>query len=191
MRKIVLVILVLLIPTVVSAIPKAVEIAGEAVIIAGEAWNIDEEAGASLPWQLISGSVADCPSCGVLYKTLDGVIFRIKLISDGTTATLAESFVIPAISYSGYFLYDVTIETPASGGPGDAWNIKIYDTLTGKLVIDQDAISNTAGSVIPINGNDKTGKYEQIFGQLQIVVDDTDMADTEYVYATITLVGRK
>lgn len=148
---------------------------------------------ASAAWSIIARSETNCTTCGAVQSDRETIIFRVKITSDGTTSTAAENLLIPSMGYNGYFLYAVDVENPAAGGPSGAWNLELQDAgvgvgTTGKVIIEEDAVDNTASAVISINGNDKTGKFEKIIGQLRLIVDDTDMANTEYTYLLFTFV---
>jgi hypothetical protein len=139
-------------------------------------------------WQVISGPETACTTCGNLEAGKSATAFRVKLISDGTTLTEAENVTVNFGGIQGKYLYDVTVVNPASGGPSAAWNLEIQDTETGKKVITEDDVTETASLVIPITGADGTGKVELILGGLRIVVSDDSMLTTEYVYLVFTLI---
>lgn len=145
-------------------------------------------------WTIYISPSASCANCGIYEDETDAFVWRIKMVSDGTTLVAAESpSLLPALNYIGKYLYDVTIENPASGGPGDTWNLEIQDSgvqagAIGKSVIGETGIDNTASTDVIIHGYTETGKYEKILGRLRLLVSDTDMGNTEYVTVLLTFV---
>lgn len=112
------------------------------------------------------------------------VAFKVRLTGDGTTLTKAENLTVDYPSTyvgKGWELWECTIINPASGGPGDTWNLEIQDSYSDKSIIDESAISNTASTAVSLDPMDVTGKPETVWGPLRLISDDTDLGNTQYV----------
>ena len=139
-------------------------------------------------WTVIPGQESGCTTCGKIEAGKSTVAFRIKVTGDGTTCTAAENLLVPVGNYQGKFLYDVTIENPASGGPSGTWDLVLQDSETGKTITNESALDNTASATVVVPVSDVTGKFEKILGYIRIVSGDTDLGSAEYVYMVFTFI---
>jgi hypothetical protein len=103
---------------------------------------------------------------------------------------------LPKLPYIGNVLYDVTFENPASGGASGAYNFELQDTgiqagTTGKTLINETAISETASTDVQVSGDAVTGKFEALAGRLRMLVSDTDIGNTEYITILFTFIPLK